>query len=103
MLRIIKEGVQDREMVIWIAALAFLAIHDPTAGTDFTMCPLNHLGIQWCPGCGLGGSVSFILHGDLAASFQSHVLGIPALCILLMRIVTLFRNSIHHRNPSIQH
>ncbi len=86
----------DLEMVIWISGLVFLALYNPATGTDFTVCPFRLLGIHWCPGCGLGHSVSFLLHGDVVRSWQCHPLGIPALGILMMRIVTLFRNSSTH-------
>jgi hypothetical protein len=83
----------DLEMIIWISGLVFLALYNPATSTDFTVCPFRLLGIHWCPGCGLGHSVSYLLHGNVLRSWQCHPLGMPALGILLMRIVTLFRNS----------
>jgi len=47
------------------------------------------MGITWCPGCGLGHSIAFLLHGDLRNSFHAHWLGVPALIIILYRIFDL--------------
>jgi len=82
------------EAIIWVAAFVFLAIHNPDSQNEFTFCPLKNLGFHYCPGCGLGRSVSFLLHGDIVRSFQTHILGIPATIILLSRTITLFSNGI---------
>ncbi|MGQ9797983.1 MAG: DUF2752 domain-containing protein [Ignavibacterium sp.] len=57
----------------------------PTNSTlQFTICPLSNLGFEHCPGCGLGKSISMILHGNIFDSFDFHLLGIPALIIILL-------------------
>ncbi|WP_240618525.1 DUF2752 domain-containing protein [Pedobacter yonginense] len=59
----------------------------------FTLCPLANLGFEnWCPGCGLGRSISHILHGEFSNSFSEHWFGLPALLIILYRIYTLTYN-----------
>ncbi|MEJ6981139.1 DUF2752 domain-containing protein [Pedobacter sp. P351] len=55
----------------------------------FSLCPLSNLGFPWCPGCGLGRSITSVFHGDLKSSFEYHWFGIPALLILLHRIFVL--------------
>ena len=82
------------ETITWIVALVYLAIHNPYAQAEFTICPLENLGFHYCPGCGLGRSVSFLLHGDLVRSFQTHILGIPATITLLIRTFSLLNNSL---------
>jgi len=52
------------------------------------------MGITWCPGCGLGHSIAFLLHGDIRNSFHAHWLGVPALVIIVYRIVDLIRQRI---------
>jgi hypothetical protein len=79
------------ELVFWITALVALALADPTNQTHFTLCPLKLLGFTWCPGCGLGHAISFLLHGDIKSSFHAHWLGMPALVIILYRIYILTR------------
>jgi hypothetical protein len=77
------------ELVFWIAALIALAITNPAQNAHYTLCPLKLMGITWCPGCGLGHSISFLLHGSLTQSFHAHWLGVPALLLILHRIYTL--------------
>jgi hypothetical protein len=80
------------ELIIWISVLVALAsatpyshLHDP----GFTLCPLSNLGIKWCPGCGLGRSITNLFHGNIRESIKLHWLGIPALLLICARIVTL--------------
>lgn len=77
------------EIFIWSAALIYLAIFNNPQAVHFSICPLNHLGIEFCPGCGLGNSISWLFHGDLTGSINAHPFGIPAVIILLNRIFTL--------------
>ncbi|RMH82168.1 MAG: DUF2752 domain-containing protein [Calditrichaeota bacterium] len=72
-----------------MAGLAALAFLDPTGESHFSLCLFKHLGIEVCPGCGLGHAIAYLYRGEIAASFQAHPLGIPAVGILLSRIVTL--------------
>jgi hypothetical protein len=83
------------ELVFWIAGLISLAIMDPSGESHFTLCPLKLLGITWCPGCGLGHSISFLFHGDLSNSFHAHWLGIPALIVIVHRIYVLSRDRLY--------
>ncbi|PUZ26653.1 hypothetical protein DCM91_09615 [Chitinophaga costaii] len=46
------------ELIIWPLALAGLAFMHPEHAYP-SICPLKWLGLTWCPGCGLGRSVSF--------------------------------------------
>lgn len=75
-------------------ALGLLATAKPHGHEDhlpFTWCPLANLGIQWCPGCGLGRSITQLFHGNIAESLKLHWFGIPALLIICMRVVTLLK------------
>jgi hypothetical protein len=77
------------ELIIWTGAILVLGISYPKTVDHFTLCPIENLGFSWCPGCGLGRSISYLLHGDLRLSIDQHWFGIPALCILIFRIVQL--------------
>ncbi len=79
------------ESLIWIAAIIFLSIIEPMESSHFTICPLSAIGIEFCPGCGLGKSASYILHGDLYNSINTHPLGIFALIVLTIRIISLVK------------
>jgi lipoprotein signal peptidase len=81
------------EASIWILGLLYLIfIHSP-AETHFTICPLSNLGFEFCPGCGLGNSISYLFRGDFVSSFHSHPLGIFALIIISFRIITIIKNN----------
>lgn len=76
------------ELCIWSGALIVLALSYPGA-KHFTLCPMANLGIHWCPGCGLGRSLSYLLQGEIRLSWDQHWFGIPALSILIYRILQL--------------
>lgn len=82
------------ELIIWSAAILILCISYPKTVSHFTLCPIENLGFSWCPGCGLGRSISYLLHGEIKLSLDQHWFGIPALCILIFRIVQLL-NKFH--------
>jgi hypothetical protein len=89
------------EGLCWLTGLLFLAFFDPEAATaHFTLCPLKNAGFDFCPGCGLGKSVSFLFHGDLQQSFNSHPLGIFAIIILSFRIINLAKQYLQHYGKS---
>ncbi|WP_290664271.1 DUF2752 domain-containing protein [Ignavibacterium sp.] len=81
------------EGIIWTVSLIYLASTSNYSESHFTICPLSNLGLENCPGCGLGRSVSMVLHGHLFESFDFHWLGIPALVIILSRLLQLIRNN----------
>ncbi|MEE9449256.1 MAG: DUF2752 domain-containing protein [Ignavibacteriaceae bacterium] len=79
------------EALIWIAALIFLALIEPAESTHFTICPFSVMGFDFCPGCGLGRSVSYVLHGEITNSLSLHPLGIFALIVLTTRVISLIK------------
>lgn len=83
------------EAVIWIAGLAFLFLNNPENGHHFTICPIKNLGFSFCPGCGLGDSISYLFRFEFSQSFHAHPLGIFALIILLSRIIFLLSKSFY--------
>ncbi len=80
------------ELLIWISILIYLAAIDPSA-EHVSFCIYKFIGINWCPGCGIGHAISYALHCDFYASFQSHKFGIIALFILVHRIYKLWPRS----------
>ena len=79
------------ELFFWIGGLTYLAFMNPSE-THFSLCPIKNLGFSFCPGCGLGHSISFIFHGKFEESFHHHPLGIFALSVILWRIFQLIRS-----------
>lgn len=85
------------EWVALAAGLILMALLDP-AEPAASFCPIDRIGLQFCPGEGLGKSIAFAFRGDLTASVASHPAGIAAIFIMTGRIT-----SILHRNYKINH
>ncbi len=82
------------EAIIWLAAIVVLAFGSlPDGKEHLSLCPFHNLGLSFCPGCGLGRSITLLFHGYLKASFDMHPLGIPAVIILLWRSFSIFRKN----------
>lgn len=79
------------ELIFWLIALLGLAFTNP-ADAHFTLCPIKNLGFSFCPGCGLGHAISYLLHGDIKQSIEHHPLGIFALIVIIQRIFSLIKN-----------
>jgi|GEM_PF-485784 len=80
------------EAAAFSAGLLYLLIIDPSH-SHFSFCLFKLAGIDFCPGCGLGRSVSYLLHLNAVESIKTHPLGIPALLIIVYRIVSLLRDN----------
>ncbi|TVQ10543.1 MAG: DUF2752 domain-containing protein [Balneolaceae bacterium] len=101
-----QKVVRYSEPVIWSLALIVLYLMYPTEGEGVTLCLFHHIGIAWCPGCGIGRSMAHFLHGDITASLKSHWFGIPAVLIIFYRILTLALITIPNKtifNPINKH
>lgn len=91
LLRFLNRNIYLTEAVLWIAGITALALMRPEGEHLFSLCPLRWTGFDFCPGCGLGHAVSYLLHGQWQASWQAHPLGLPALVLLLRRSINLLR------------
>lgn len=88
------------EALIWITGLLVLAVADLDALQHVSVCPLKQAGITFCPGCGLGRSVSLLFQGNVSQSLQAHPLGIFAVIILSFRILNLTKQYLKHYGKS---
>lgn len=82
------------ELFFWMTALLLLGtsgIHKHANEPHFTLCPLANMGFDWCPGCGIGRSIAHLLQGDFKGSLNAHWFGIPALLIIVYRILILIK------------
>jgi hypothetical protein len=77
------------EPIVWLGGLFVLCLLDPSGEPHYRICPFALAGIDWCPGCGLGRSISLLFRGEFAASLHSHWFGLPAAAILLHRSCSL--------------
>ncbi len=85
------------ELIFWTMGLIYLFINS-LAQTDLSFCPVKHLGFNWCPGCGLGKSISYLFNFQIINSLKTHPLGIFALIVISYRILTLIKNIRRERN-----
>lgn len=88
------------ELIFWITAVLLLAFAEPEVHGQqhhFTLCPLANMGLDWCPGCGIGRSITQFLRGNPVESIRQHWFGIPALMIIIYRIVTLIKLEIRNK------
>jgi len=85
------------ELIFWISGLIYLALIIPEQN-HFTFCPLKNAGLQFCPGCGLGQSISLIFQLKIFESFQVHPLGLLALIIILYRITQLLKTKLRREH-----
>ena len=79
----------DREAAIWVAALVVVALGDPNSDFHFTIFWPYYIWDIKSPGYGLGHSISYLFRGDVVSAIETHILGIPAVAIILWRVVTL--------------
>ena len=78
------------ELIFWVFALVILFFM-PVDESHFSLCPLGAMGIETCPGCGIGHSIHYILHLDPGQAWVEHKLGIFAVAVILYRIFKLLR------------
>jgi hypothetical protein len=84
------------ELVFWIGSLIAILMLEPQFENHLSLCPLNQLGLDWCPGCGLGRSMNLLAHGEFKASWSMHPLAILAYVVIFHRIWNLIRNLTTH-------
>ncbi len=77
------------ELLFWITSLILLAIMPPAIDAHYSLCIFKLIGINICPGCGIGHSISWFFHGNIQASLLSHPLGIFAVIVIQYRIYKL--------------
>jgi hypothetical protein len=80
------------ELVIWIGSIFAILALDPMGEAHVSLCPLDQLGLDWCPGCGLGRSMNLLAHGEIQASWSMHPLAMFAFVVIFSRIWTLIKN-----------
>lgn len=87
------------EIFAWATGLLALSLANPDAEGLLDLCLFKHLGFDGCPGCGLGHSIAYLLHGQLGQAFETHPLGPFAVVVLCARIITLLSEPLRSRVP----
>lgn len=81
---------ENLELIFWMGALFFLFFM-PFQDELPSFCVYHALGWENCFGCGIGRSIHHCLHGQWKDSWNMHVFGIPATCIIFMRIIQIIQ------------
>jgi hypothetical protein len=76
------------ELAIWFSALAALFFMSPEYKLP-SLCAFKFLGFNGCLGCGIGHAIHYALHLEFSKSFEAHPMGVPAIPIILNRIINL--------------
>lgn len=79
------------ELISWLTFICVLYFL-PVDQSQQSLCLSRLLGFGKCPGCGLGHSICYALHGRINDSFQAHIMGIPGLLVIFNRIRHLLLN-----------
>lgn len=101
----LKIGWKFAELWIWILAILYLGFINPSH-EHMNFCIYHWTGLTFCPGCGIGSSISWLLHINIKESFSAHPLGIPAFMILTYRISQLslqFIKQLKNQNYGLEH
>ncbi|NQW31044.1 MAG: DUF2752 domain-containing protein [Ignavibacteria bacterium] len=89
----LSKAAKNPEFIIWIAALAYLGGLSPFLDSPIPFCIPSLFGFDSCWGCGIGGSITHVLHGDFVGSVDYHPLGILALGVIVYRLVTIYKDA----------
>ncbi len=89
------------EALIWISGILVLALIDVNGSSHFSVCPFKNIGIDFCPGCGLGKSIHYLLSLEIEKSLNTHPLGLFAFTVLVRRIYVLTKSSFNEFNKII--
>ncbi len=85
--RAYKHLKKHLEGFVWFGALLSMMLSQPIGDEHFSLCPIAWAGIPYCPGCGLGRSMIFLLNGQFLESLSMHPLGLLAVMVLTLRIL----------------
>jgi hypothetical protein len=89
------------EALVFAIALLLLGLMDPNAANGFSLCLFEQLGISFCPGDGLGHSISYIFRGDIYNALESNILGPFAILVLGGRVLHLIIKNCYNTKINI--
>ncbi len=84
-------NVINPEALIWISGILVLGFINVEGASHFSICPFKNMGIDFCPGCGLGKSIHYLLSLEVEKSINAHPLGLFAFAVLLRRVYELLK------------
>ena len=78
------------ELILLIGSIIAILTINPYSDS-FSLCPLHNLGLDWCPGCGLGKGMNLLARGEFKASWEMHPLASLAYGVIFHRIWILIK------------
>ena len=74
------------EIIAFSAGLLALALMDPNTAIGESLCLFDRVGIAFCPGEGLGHSISYTFRGEIHNAMEANVLGPLSISVIGYRI-----------------
>lgn len=81
------------EITVFSVGLLLMVFMDPTTGYRSSWCLYEIVGVNFCPGEGLGHSIAYIFRGQFYNAMQANVLGPFAIIVLFSRVGFLLRKN----------
>jgi len=78
------------EWIVFAGGLCALAFMDPS-DNSVSLCLIEQAGIPYCPGEGLGHSISHTFRGNWGMALEAHFMGPIAVVILSLRILYVWK------------
>ena len=78
------------ELILWIGSIIAILTINPYSDS-VSLCPLDNLGFDWCPGCGLGRGMNLLVRGEFLASWEMHPLSGLGFGVIFHRIWVLIK------------
>ncbi|MDZ7806811.1 MAG: DUF2752 domain-containing protein [Gracilimonas sp.] len=89
----IKTIQKHSEWLAFSFGLLLLALMSPD-DAGISLCLFEWVGLDFCPGEGLGHSISYTFRGNMSSALEAHIAGPAAVLILILRIVFIWKNMI---------
>jgi len=87
------------EWLVFLTGLILMATLDPTVqGTS--LCLFDFIGIESCPGDGLGHSIAWFFRGEFDNALQANLFGPFAVIILSLRILQIWKDLINNKTTT---
>ena len=96
---LVKKIKSHIEWLAFLFGLILMGTLDPTVqGTS--LCLLDFIGIDFCPGDGLGHSIAWLFRGEWSNSIKANLFGPLAVVILSLRILHIWKDLLNNKTTT---
>lgn len=95
-MKVIKPHI---EWIAFLSGLTLMGIMDPTIQST-SFCFFEFIGIEFCPGEGLGHSIAWFFRGEFQNSIEANLFGPFAVLILSFRILQIWKEILINKTTS---